>query len=154
MVFPEVEFRKENKVSETERKSYYYPVVIQYLENVLSGKGASVFFEKYRMEKVVLYAANELAKLLCMDMAKCGEADVIEYLCDRDYSKFVEGFCGKEVNEIQRLKEDYKSGKVKKIIICNLSYEQDIRRALVCVGIAPEDILSIVDIVFDAAHTY
>lgn len=148
-MFPNVAEATSGNITQEERYAFYYPVVKRYLKNVINGVHLSSFLEKYNMKKVVLYAANELAELICMDLASNHRDSRLRYICDRNYNLFPQGFCGKNVCSLDKLTEDYQNGNVDKIIICNLLREHEIYRDLMLHQINAKDILTIADVVFD-----
>lgn len=146
-LFPEV-FEPNGQDRLSKKGSLYYPVIKKCLMNILENRSVVHIIQKLRASRIVLYAVNEFVPYLLNDIESHGAGIEVIYICDHNHSNYENEFMGVPVNGIDRLKEDYQANMIDKVIICNLSYANEIIENLISIGISLEDIITVDSLVF------
>lgn len=149
-MFPEVKQseKKYNPAERNERYRYQCPVVMRYLENKLRGWNIGVFFEQIKAEKIALYAVTEFTEYVLRDLEL--SASPVEVVCvaDKNFARFPQGICAKEVVSPEKVLSLYQSGEIDKLVVCSLFHENAIFGEFIDRGVRQEDLISVTSAIF------
>lgn len=118
---------------------YCYPILLKCFTNLKQNKSIANIALDMGIQRLGLYAVNEFMDYVLDDENSGRFIDVRLY--DRDAYRYRSGHEGKAVGDIQKLLDDYKAREIDKIIVCNLTYGNEIAKDLVKQGIDNNDLI-------------
>lgn len=135
-------------VDEQERYIYQYPIIMDYLELKLRNRGFCDFFEKRGFSRsICLYSVTEITGLVIEDIVNDPGHNYSFQIFDKNADRYRDGFKGHDVEGMEELTKKYKTGEIKKIVICNVFHRNEIFSELLEHGILFKDIYSVIEII-------
>jgi len=150
-ILPMVEIpkRDDNYVSKEERYQFQYPIIMKYLKKKVSGWNVADCLANMGGKKIAIYAITEFAELVCEDLKQNDKQVEIVCICDRNYTKFEGGYCGKEVIGPQEMIERYHKKEMDKILVCSIFHVNEIINELLGRGVELDDVISITTAIYN-----
>ena len=145
-VFPIVQEEVGSGKVNVDRYLYYYPYLLQCLENVQNNKSPINILKKMNVTRVGVYAVNEFMDYLLRDRL-INRLDAVR-LYDLNENAYVDGYKEKSVFGFDRACEDYTNSVIQKIVICNLYLANRIADDFQEKGVRGEDIITIDMLIF------
>ncbi|WP_024866218.1 hypothetical protein [Butyrivibrio sp. FCS014] len=140
-MFPEVCTDISDIKQQINRNVFYYPILKKCLENAQLNKYVADVFMSMGVTRVGFYAVNEFMDYALRDSSITSLATVRIY--DLHNEKFQGLYLGKKVLSADQAVNDYLNSEIEKIVICNLSFAEEIYNSLVNKGINKKDVLTI-----------
>lgn len=135
------------------RQKALYPLILNYLNNVLEGKTVGKLFQKMNLKTVVLYAKTELMQCFIKDIQSNNDcANFNIYLSDRNIEMLKNCMVNHECISFSEVIENVKTGKIDIIVVCSLLHENEIINHFVKKGVALDKIISAVEIIYSTEY--
>ncbi|HCT89978.1 MAG TPA: hypothetical protein DF613_01145 [Lachnospiraceae bacterium] len=122
-------------------------ILLRYLNRAINGWSVADFLGVEKINEYALYAITDFTEIVCDDLEHAGYF-VPKGICDKRASEYPDGYKGRKVMDIDELTDLYFMGKIRKIIILSVLHENEIIDSLLCRGIALNDLISIVSILY------
>ena len=145
-MFPEVCTTMNTSDQATARSVFYYPILKKCLENSQMGRNVADFFLNMGVTRVGFYAVNEFMDYVLRDTSVSRLTKLCLY--DLHYEKYNESYYGRRVFSAEQVIHDYKESNIEKVVICNLTFADDIYRYLNDNGVRDEDIMTIDTLIY------
>lgn len=129
--------------------SHQYPIIKKFFQKKMDGWNLGDFLLELGCKNVVLYAMTDFLDLAARDLMHSTPNIYLKYFACNDAYRYPDGYLAREVCDIEKLAEDYKSGGVDKIVVCSIFHANEIFTDLLFAGIKLQDLISINTIIFD-----
>lgn len=142
---PDVEMPKRSigYITKEERYQFQYPIIMKYLRKKVSGWSVGDYLSRIGGKNIALYAMTEFTELAYEDLT-CNDSKVtVVCICDKNFTKFTDGYRGRDVIGLADMAELYRKKEIDKILVCSIFHINEIVREILAQGVDLDDIISI-----------
>lgn len=126
---------------------FHEKLLLKYLKKAVNGWSVQNFLSAEKIDQYVLYAITDFTEIVCEDLGHKGSGSSGK-ICDKRASCYPEKYKGWEVITIEEMMGLYGKGQINKVVIMSVLHENEIISDLLYRGIALNDLISIVSILY------
>lgn len=138
----------QGKPSYEKKCIFHERILYRYLMRKIEGWSVKDFLEMEGIKNYALYAVTDFTTLFLKDLEQNGEAGASEIICDKNAEAFQFQYNNWPVILPDELADQYKDGKIDKIIVMSVLHENEIIDELLKKGILLNDIISFVSVLY------
>ncbi len=132
-----------------EKKCIFHErLLYRYLMRKIEGWSVKKFLDTEGIKSYALYAVSDFTTLFLKDLEQNEGIGVSGIICDKNAKAFKFKFNNWEVILPDELVNQYKHGKIEKIIVMSVLHENEIIEELIKEGILLNDIISFVSVLY------